>query len=119
MADSPYLWAYAPSNRAKCKGKCGKNIEKGAIKFGVSREGGGDYNVTTWKNLGCVTKKVFENVEAKVGSIENVTGFDTLTPEDQDAVREAMEAAKNAAPAPKAKKTPAQRLTTPMERPAF
>lgn len=100
-----YSWSYAPTNRAKCKGKCKGKIEKGALRFASSSDGAGDYQMTTYRLLSCVTKKQFDNMTAKAGSPENVPGFDSLQPSDQEAIRAAVLAAvPPPKPAKKAKK---------------
>eukprot|EP00913_Durusdinium_trenchii_P033252 g31129.t1 len=106
---------YAPTNRAKCKGKCGEKIEKGAIRLGTSSDGMGDYTIASYRCLKCVTDKQFSNIINKVGSIESVAGWDVLTAKDKAAVLKqagvkpaAKGAAKAAAssPARKAKAKP-------------
>lgn len=81
-----YEWSYAPTNRAKCKGKCGEKIEKGAIRLATSAEVA-DYSIASYRCLKCVTDKQFHNMVSKVGSIESVTGWETLSAKDQAAVR--------------------------------
>ncbi|CAJ1401355.1 unnamed protein product [Effrenium voratum] len=80
-----YSWSYAPTNRAKCKGKCGEKIEKGAIRLATSSDG--DYHIVSYRCLDCVTDTQFKNIVNKVGSVEDVEGFDGLTAKDQAAVR--------------------------------
>ena len=106
-ASSPYSFSYAPTNRASCKGKCKEKIPKDGVRFGVAVEGAGNFSSVQYKCLGCMTKKIFENVTLKEGSVESVVGFDSLKPEDQDAIRAARDAAAAAAPPPKAKKAKA------------
>ena len=101
-----YSWSYAPTNRASCKGKCKEKIEKGAIRLGSAGEGAGDYTMVSYRCLGCVTARQFANMEAKVGPVETMDGFDALSAEDQDRIKAA---AANMAPAhpPAAKKATA------------
>ena len=107
-SNSPYSFSYAPTNRASCKGKCKEKIPKDGVRFGVAVEGAGNFASVQYKCLSCMTKKIFENVTAKQGSVELVVGFDSLKPEDQDAIRAARDAAAAAAPPPpKAKKAKA------------
>ena len=110
---SPYSFSYAPTNRASCKGKCKEKIAKDSVRFGVAVEGGGNFTSVQYKCLNCITKKIFENVAAKQGSVELVVGFDSLKPEDQDAIRAARDAAAAAAPPPKAKKAKAAAGSAP------
>ena len=110
---SPYSFSYAPTNRASCKGKCKEKIAKDSVRFGVAVEGGGNFTSVQYKCLRCITKKIFENVAAKQGSVELVVGFDSLKPEDQDAIRAARDAAAAAAPPPKAKKAKAAAGSAP------
>ena len=94
-----YSWEYAPSARAKCAGACKGKIDKGAVRLCNESEGNGDFNRKQYRKLGCITKIVFGNIIKKVGSVENVAGFDQLKPEDQAAIKDAAAAA--AAPAAK------------------
>jgi len=80
-----YEWSYAPTNRAKCKGKCGGKIEKGEIRLGTSSEVA-DYSIASYRKLTCVTDKQFANIISKLGSIQAVPGWDVLTAKDQAAV---------------------------------
>ena len=50
-----------------------------------------------------MTKKQIENVEAKVGSMQAVDGYDALDPADQAKIDAAMAAAVTAAPPPRKK----------------
>jgi len=104
---SPYSFSYAPTNRAACKGKCKDKIPKDGVRFGVAVEGASNYTSVQYKCLSCMTKKIFENVTVKVGSVELVVGFDSLKPEDQDAVIAARDAAAAATAAPRPKKAKA------------
>eukprot|EP00658_Telonema_sp_P-2_P034675 TRINITY_DN25300_c0_g1_i2.p1 TRINITY_DN25300_c0_g1~~TRINITY_DN25300_c0_g1_i2.p1 ORF type:complete len:419 (-),score=137.14 TRINITY_DN25300_c0_g1_i2:28-1284(-) len=104
----PYSFSIAPTNKAKCKGKCKEFIDKGAIRFATEGEGWGDFSVSSYRCLDCVTKKQFENVLANHGPIETVPGFDALDDDDQESV---MEAAAEVGVAP-AKKAPAKKAPT-------
>jgi len=85
-----YTWSYAPTDRAKCKGKCKEKIPKGEIRFGVSSEGFGDFETTQYRCLACVTDKQIDNVIKAVGGLDKVAGFDTLCEEDQGFVMAKM-----------------------------
>jgi len=82
----PYSWSYAPTDRATCKGKCKEKIPKGSVRLGVSSDGPGDYSVTQYRRLGCVTDKQISNITEKVGGVDKVDGFTTLSAKDQKAV---------------------------------
>ncbi|CAK8997360.1 unnamed protein product [Durusdinium trenchii] len=110
-----YEFSYAPTNRAKCKGKCGEKIEKGAIRLGTSSDGMGDYTIASYRCLKCVTDKQFSNIINKARAQSPEAGWDVLTAKDKAAVLKqagvkpaAKGAAKAAAssPARKAKAKP-------------
>ena len=88
-----YSFSIAPTGRATCKGKCKSKIEKGELRLGTETEGAGDYTMVSYRKLGCVTKKQFDNMTEKLGSVESVPGFDALSSAMQDEVRAAAEAA--------------------------
>ncbi|KAL1528223.1 hypothetical protein AB1Y20_009581 [Prymnesium parvum] len=95
-----YSWSYAPTGRATCKGACKQSIAKGDVRFGTSSAGAGDFSVTSYRCLSCVTGRQFNNIASKLGSVENVEGFQELSVEDQDRIRSA---AAEAVSAPKGK----------------
>ena len=101
-----YSFSYAPTNRASCKGACKQKIEKDAIRMGTASDGAGDYQMVSYRNLGCVTKKQWDNMEAKIGDVANADGFAALEPDDQTKVKQAAAAAKAAGPPPKPPKKP-------------
>eukprot|EP00421_Protoceratium_reticulatum_P045519 CAMPEP_0168454784 /NCGR_PEP_ID=MMETSP0228-20121227/50401_1 /TAXON_ID=133427 /ORGANISM="Protoceratium reticulatum, Strain CCCM 535 (=CCMP 1889)" /LENGTH=77 /DNA_ID=CAMNT_0008469585 /DNA_START=50 /DNA_END=280 /DNA_ORIENTATION=- len=74
-----YSWSYAPTNRATCKGKCKEKIEKDSIRLGVTTDGPGDYQMSQYRCLNCVTDKQIENIVSTVGSLDAVDGFFTLS----------------------------------------
>jgi HEAT repeat protein len=88
-----YSFSYAPTNRASCKGKCKEKIEKDAIRLGTATDGAGDYQMVSYRCVPCITKKQFDNIAEKLGSVEDVPGFLTLKPEDQQKVKDAAASA--------------------------
>ncbi|KAJ3370378.1 hypothetical protein GGF31_004209 [Allomyces arbusculus] len=89
MADTEYFVEYAKSGRSKCAaGKaCNATIEKGELRLGVHFSSGAT-PMTKYRHWRCVTSRLLDNIN----SIEdNLGGFETLTPEDQELVRKAFE----------------------------
>mmetsp|Transcript_104369 Transcript_104369/g.196437 ORF Transcript_104369/g.196437 Transcript_104369/m.196437 type:complete len:703 (-) Transcript_104369:81-2189(-) len=100
---STYAFGYAPTSASTCKGKCKMKLVKGTLRLGVSGDGPGDYTVTSYRCLDCVTDKQIANIKAKVGDLSNVDGFDTLTPADQKKVLAKDGGEASTAKSPKAK----------------
>ncbi|KAH9816217.1 hypothetical protein DFH28DRAFT_219246 [Melampsora americana] len=89
-----YRIEYSPNARAQCNGKkpCkGTKIPKGEIRVGawvVFREHGS----FKWRHWGCCTEAIFENLSTELdGKIEELDGFEDLTPEDQTKIKTAFE----------------------------
>mmetsp|Transcript_6554 Transcript_6554/g.11385 ORF Transcript_6554/g.11385 Transcript_6554/m.11385 type:complete len:418 (+) Transcript_6554:65-1318(+) len=88
----PYRVEPAKSNRSKCKA-CKGEIAKEQLRFGSLMEVSPGHGSYSWRCLSCITAKQVANVEAKVGSAENVDGFDALSKGAQTQFRKAIDAA--------------------------
>jgi hypothetical protein len=88
-----YSFSLAPTNRATCKGKCKAKIEKDSIRLGTAADGAGDYQMVSYRCVHCITKKQFDNIVEKLGSVEDVPGFLSLNPADQQKIKDAAAAA--------------------------
>ena len=76
-----YSVEYAKSNRAACRGTCKNKIDKGIVRIGKSFPGDGDYLMTHWYHLACIKKP------AALTSLADLSGCDTLKPDDQALVK--------------------------------
>eukprot|EP00927_Polykrikos_kofoidii_P036172 TRINITY_DN30568_c0_g1_i1.p1 TRINITY_DN30568_c0_g1~~TRINITY_DN30568_c0_g1_i1.p1 ORF type:complete len:304 (-),score=55.01 TRINITY_DN30568_c0_g1_i1:402-1313(-) len=94
VADAPkYRIELAKTGRSKCK-TSKQPIEQGELRFGAYADmmGHGTY---CWRKLNCITSRLARNVEAKVGSFENIDGFDALDADQQKRFKDAMEMARS------------------------
>ncbi|KXS15081.1 zf-PARP-domain-containing protein [Gonapodya prolifera JEL478] len=90
MSEPTYIIEYAATGRAKCKGpkSClDKTISKGDLRFGTQITIQ-DHPGMAWRHWSCVTATIL----SKIKSVDDVTGLDTLSAEDQVKVRSAIEA---------------------------
>mmetsp|Transcript_3955 Transcript_3955/g.8045 ORF Transcript_3955/g.8045 Transcript_3955/m.8045 type:complete len:143 (+) Transcript_3955:33-461(+) len=85
MSSAVATWSYAPTNRATCKGSCKQKIEKGSLRLGTPLEISG-HESFLYRCLACVTAKQISNMREKYNSLEEMSGFSELKPEDQAAV---------------------------------
>mmetsp|Transcript_34123 Transcript_34123/g.77862 ORF Transcript_34123/g.77862 Transcript_34123/m.77862 type:complete len:421 (-) Transcript_34123:115-1377(-) len=88
----PYRVEPAKSNRSKCKA-CKSEIAKEQLRFGSLMEVSPGHGSYSWRCLDCITAKQVANVESKVGSADNVDGFDALPVGKQTQFRKAIDAA--------------------------
>jgi len=97
----PYRIEYAKSGRAACKGpKACKDsgedskMEKGSLRLGsVTKMPGADgdsHDTAFWRHWGCVTEKVITNMRDEVGEAAELDGYEELTPEDQEKIKQAF-----------------------------
>ncbi|KAL3893727.1 MAG: hypothetical protein SGPRY_014032 [Prymnesium sp.] len=91
--DASYCWSYAPTSRARCRGACKLPIEKGGVRLATSAPGAGDFTLTSYRCLACVTSRQLANVASKWGSVDLVPGWADMQSDDQQRIREAVEAA--------------------------
>lgn len=96
--DASYCWSYAPTSRARCRGACKLPIEKGGVRLATSAPGAGDFTLTSYRCLACVTSRQLANVASKWGSVDLVPGWADMQSDDQQRIREAVEAASSAKP---------------------
>ncbi|KAJ3140519.1 hypothetical protein HDU90_007819 [Geranomyces variabilis] len=95
MSETTYIVEYATSGRSKCK--AGKScadptIKKGDLRWGTAFESQSGTPMTTWRHWDCVTTKVLHNVKAKVESLEELSGFESLNDEDKEKIKSAWDA---------------------------
>lgn len=90
---SSYSWSYASTSRATCRGQCKAQIPKGALRLGSEDQGAKGFSVKSYRCLPCVTKKIFDTIEAKLGSVGSVPGFHELDERECSAIRVAVSAA--------------------------
>eukprot|EP00928_Gymnodinium_smaydae_P038572 TRINITY_DN26583_c0_g1_i1.p1 TRINITY_DN26583_c0_g1~~TRINITY_DN26583_c0_g1_i1.p1 ORF type:complete len:289 (-),score=95.20 TRINITY_DN26583_c0_g1_i1:234-1100(-) len=81
MADAPYLVEPAKSNRSTCKASKEK-IDKGELRFGSAVDIGG-HKTYHWRKLAYITAKQVSNLKTKMGAIENIGGWNDISPKQQ------------------------------------
>ena len=81
----PLKVEYAKSGRSVCSLKeCSKAIDKGCVRIGTgAMMPGVDELRYKWRHLCCFTKRQL----ASVSSVDGISGFEDLTPDDQMLVR--------------------------------
>ena len=84
-----YCLEYAKSNRSTCKG-CGQKIDKDELRIGSTVPGEGDYDMTSWKHLGCQMVPLKVSPEETWTEPTQIHGFDELPSSGKDAVTEMM-----------------------------
>lgn len=94
-AEKFYSLEYAKSGRSVCKGKCGRAIPQGAVRFGSSDTSNG-YVMTMWRCVHCVTGRQLQNVQAlyQSDSFGVIRGWEKLTEEERVDVTGAFNKAK-------------------------
>ncbi|WVZ68912.1 hypothetical protein U9M48_017787 [Paspalum notatum var. saurae] len=76
---------YAKSARSTCKG-CSVNIDKGALRVGVSFNDPRGFENTKWYHVAC-----FPTSSYTVSAVENLKGFDLIEDKDRDKLQELKE----------------------------
>ncbi|KZT52628.1 zf-PARP-domain-containing protein [Calocera cornea HHB12733] len=88
-----YRIEYAASARAKCKGPkpcSGTPIAKGLMRIGTLVDIQG-HQAFQWRHFGCTTAKLMGNILKNVGEIEELDGYEDLTPEDASKIKKAFD----------------------------
>jgi len=95
MADNTYNIEYAKPSRAKCKlTTCKQPFDEGSLRIGKTfSSSNGERNQTDWFHVDCIFKAFVRarKTTKKIETVDDILGFDSLSPQDQDNVQKLVE----------------------------